>query len=355
MSIDACACIAGAYTDANAVKSRAMALVPGRAQFSTLANRGVRSYISTAQFNSAMGPPGGAGATTFDRDMAQYIDGGPHQFDLGTNGFTAVAVVMFTSMRRYERIFDMGKGMNNDNILLSRFDTSNRILFSIRDGNSECRIESTIDVIVLNTWSTIVATYDHNDRSLKMRIDNTIVTPVICETALSNRDVANTLVGKSNWPNDLFSGRMAGLYAVDALLTEPEIAEVVSRMNAGEDVLQPCSSCAANTFKPNLGNDTCMTCPENSVTDTVGSTLVTDCKCPDGYQGADGGECLPCAPGTFKLGLGSTCSDCPAGTYGMQSDAPCVDCPHGKYNLVPGADSSDLCLSCAPGKFHDGK
>jgi len=37
-------------------------------------------------------------------------------------------------------------------------------------------------------------------------------------------------------------GSIAGLYAVDALLTAPEIAAVISRINAGEDTLQACQA-----------------------------------------------------------------------------------------------------------------
>ena len=95
-----------------------------------------------------------------------------------------------------------------------------------------------------------------------------------------------------------------------------------------------CRKCPAGTFKLGVGSGVCTACPLNT-NSLVGSTIITDCQCNAGYQGADGGSCQPCAAGSFKLGLGSTCSDCPAGTYGTQSDAPCVDCPHGKYNRVP--------------------
>jgi len=146
-----------------------------------------------------------------------------------------------------------------------------------------------------------------------------------------------------------------------------------------------CLQCEAGTFKTNVGNvpceacptgsdsapgatllsnctcgagywdmdhHDCKTCPINSSIQKQNSTGIHDCQCNAGYEGPDGGECLPCPAGTFKLGLGSTCSDCPDGTYGIASDSPCIDCPYGTYNLVPGADSSDLCLSCGPGKYY---
>jgi len=145
----------------SATDKRAIALVPGRAQLSTLANRGLRDYAATAQFTSSAGPPGAKGAVTFDRAVSQYIDGGSHQFNVGTNGFTAVAVVRFTSVGTHERVFDFGKGTNNDNLLLGRNAVTNNVIWALRNGGDDCLI-SADNTLILNTWLTIVAIYNHN-------------------------------------------------------------------------------------------------------------------------------------------------------------------------------------------------
>jgi len=614
-SVDACACRAGAYTDATAIKSRAMALVPGRAQFSTLANRGVRQYVSTAQFNSAMGPPGGAGATTFDRNLNEYIDGGSHTFNIATNGgFTIVALVMFTGgASDHERIFEFINETVSANRVLLKRGAGTQVSFEISGGNNIwCQIAPNL-VIVQNTWQEFVVTYSAIHNILKLTIDN-VVFSRNCPTPLTNRVFSSTRVGS------LLTGSIAGLYMVDALLPEHEISATLKKMRTGEDLLQPCSSCEPGTYGTGLGqtsisacvdceqgkhspfsgaalaescttcpamssapdrttcqcndgfsgnntascamcaagkyrgatsvtnwaracgdmkneacptdqtdiqfgrgseravdghdcstgggfthtdwqtgrgwwsidlglivnirdlsimgrldsfvhrtenytiyvgNDnsvdgrfvrnsvcvekqralsnidaqkitcntpisgrylffvlqraeslalceveifssdcalcpansisppgsvllqdckcnagytgpdgglctvcepgsyksgtgsaSCVICPQNSNTKPTKTTNLFDCQCNAGYQGPDGGECLPCAAGTFKLGLGPTCSDCPDGTYGTQPDSVCINCPHGKYNLVPGAASSDMCLSCGPGKFY---
>jgi len=55
-------------------------------------------------------------------------------------------------------------------------------------------------------------------------------------------------VGKSNWANDVYSqASFAGLYAVDAVLSEAEISDIVSKMYQGGDTLQACPTCAGNT------------------------------------------------------------------------------------------------------------
>jgi len=322
----ACQCPAGAYKFNNTLDQHALALVPERAQPSTLANRGLRNYAATAQFSSSACPPNSKGAVTFDRATSQYLDGGSHQFDIGINGFTAVAVVMFTSAGSSERIFDMGKGVNNDNILLARSGTTTQLVFSIRNGGSDCLLLSATGTIVLNTWLTIVATYDHNDMNLKMRIGSMIVTPVVCGAARTNRNVVNTFVGKSNWNNAYFSGSITGLYTVDALLTEPEIAEVVSHMYAGEDTLQACAAYPANTAKSGAGN------------------AFSACKCNGGYIGSDGGQCTACDRGKYKSGT-NTCTSCPLHSTTRRSgsasilDCECIDGYSGK-------NGQDTCIQC---------
>ena len=158
------------------------------------------------------------------------------------------------------------------------------------------------------------------------------------------------LVSQTNWRAEYFSGIIAGIYAVDALLSETETLEIASRMYRGEDTSMSNCTCGADYW--DMEHQDCKICPTNSSIQKQNSKDIRDCQCNAGYEGPDGGECLPCPAGTFKLGLGSTCSDCPDGTYGIASDSPCIDCPYGTYNLVPGADSSDLCLSCGPGKYY---
>jgi hypothetical protein len=142
-----CACAAGNYKYVSDINSRALALVPGRAQLSTLENRGLRNYAATAQFSSTAGPPNSKDAVTFDRATSQYLDGGSHQFNIRTNGFTAVAVVMFTGTpAASERIFDFGNGPNNDNIMINA--EVGVLSFSIRNVQSMCIIESSNCVVV---------------------------------------------------------------------------------------------------------------------------------------------------------------------------------------------------------------
>jgi len=54
-------------------------------------------------------------------------------------------------------------------------------------------------------------------------------------------------VGKSNVTGDAFlQADIAGLYAVDAVLSEAEISKIVGKMYQGADTLQACQTCGGN-------------------------------------------------------------------------------------------------------------
>ena len=78
--------------------------------------------------------------------------------------------------------------------------------------------------------------------------------------------------------------------------------------------------------------------------------------CDPGFTGPDGGTCVPCDKGKFKLEVGNaTCSWCPAGTYsnttGNNDGVNCTLCPEGKFSAVQGATSLDTCVDCVAGKY----
>jgi len=326
-----CECRAGTYITTIESNVRAISLVPGRAQLSTLANRNQRLYPATAVFDRNAGPNANTGAVSFDRALSQYIDGGSHTLNIASNtGFTAVVLLQSNgSIENREVIFDFSNSSRQTNyITLTRYESTSRLLLDFYTGGNNCSVLTEDGFLLQSIWQTIVITYSSNSSEVKIKVGS-LTASTICTTPRADMVVSSTHIGTN------FMGNIAGLYAVDDLLTEAQISQITSKMHNGGDILL----------------SECTTCPVNS-SPLIGSTIMTSCQCNAGYQGPDGGECLPCAAGTFKLGLGSTCSDCPDGTYGTQPDNACIKCPHGKYNLVPGAASSDMCLSCGPGKFY---
>jgi len=265
-----------------------------------------------------MGPPGGAGATTFDRDMAQYIDGGSHTFDIATNGgFTIVALVMFTGSRRNdERIIDLKSDGDSNRVSLRR-PSVNIIEIAITQTTSVGCLITTNSVIVQNFWQDYVVTYDGTNNILKLRVDNSVFTTT-CPALLINRGFATTEVGR------ILTGRMAGLYIVDDLLPEHEISATLKKMHTGEDVLQPCTSCVPGTYGTGLGQTSisaCVDCEQGKHNPFSGAVLAescttcptmssapdrTTCQCNDGFSGNNAASCAMCAPGKYRGATSAT-------------------------------------------------
>ena len=109
-----------------------------------------------------------------------------------------------------------------------------------------------------------------------------------------------------------------------------------------------CSVCAAGKYTV---AETCVDCPIFSTSPEASSTIGS-CQCQAGFTGENGGTCLPCSSGTYKVSLGpSACIACDPGTY-QDAIAPyttdaCVACP--ENTTSPSASSSISACQCQAG------
>ena len=129
-----------------------------------------------------------------------------------------------------------------------------------------------------------------------------------------------------------------------------------------------CLKCEPGTYKPSSGSSSCTACPSPHSISTAGSNATSDCKCQPGYTGSDGGTCVACAMGTYKLVRGSSnCTACEAGKYkNVTGTGECAACPplatspSGSDELndcrcLPGSfgPNGDKCNACPSGTFKD--
>jgi len=81
-----------------------------------------------------------------------------------------------------------------------------------------------------------------------------------------------------------------------------------------------CLQCAADTFSM-PGERACTLCPDHSESPPC-SAIVRDCVCSPGYTGPDGGTCIACVAGKYKIAKGNhTCSNCLQGQYSEEVSA----------------------------------
>merc|ERR1711988_2026760 len=94
-----------------------------------------------------------------------------------------------------------------------------------------------------------------------------------------------------------------------------------------------------NFYKEGNGSELCTECPDNMITDSVGSTSLSDCKkkeCEPGKEESNG-NCVNCKKNFYKEGNGSElCTECPdnmvTDTVGSTSLSDCKtkECEPGK-------------------------
>ena len=131
-----------------------------------------------------------------------------------------------------------------------------------------------------------------------------------------------------------------------------------------------CSICISGTFANETGSSFCWDCPFGSISG-IGSVMLNNCSCREGYTGPDGIECTQCVAGTYKETNGTApCSKCVKGKYSTEtaqiSESACSDCPShalsgvGSISQVnctcnkgyTGPDGME-CEACETGSFKD--
>jgi len=215
----------------------------------------------------------------FSRTSSRYIDGGERTFNIGTTGFTMVAVVMFSGTAAagsYETFFDLGSGDIDNNINILWDSASTGAFAGILNSNvGACN--AVLGSSITGTWQTFTMQYMPNTKTTTMNIDSS-TNSAVCAVAQTDRTTLVTYVGiKSFTGVQYFQSRIAGFYAVDAVLSAGEIVALDAGMRSGADLQGKCAACP-------LGLDS---------------------------QGvAVGEEACYCTPGTFRSGPSSRAADC---------------------------------------------
>jgi hypothetical protein len=109
-----------------------------------------------------------------------------------------------------------------------------------------------------------------------------------------------------------------------------------------------CEPCAVGTYRDNIVDPTCLSCPGASTTVNAASTAVGDCVCNVGtFDSETEAGCVSCEPGTYNdVKDAAACTLCPAGTYslvGAVSVAQCSLCPALTVASFPGTSECKDC------------
>lgn len=213
--------------------------------------------LDTYLLFSPDGGPEGRGVLTLRRELKQFIATGTRALKPASKGgLTVVAVVKFVGTAGdYERIIDFGNGAADDNILLCRKGPGNDLAFmGFNGGTKVCVIEKAA-VLKQDKWLVIVVSYKAADLSLKMHVNGDEVASGTCSSALTDRSVTKTFIGKSNWDNNpTVNADVGGVLVSDKHLGADEIKAVSAAMLVGHDPVCSYQDKKLNGWQVRVGN-----------------------------------------------------------------------------------------------------
>jgi len=156
---------------------------------------------------------------------------------LGTTGLTLAAWVKFergASGSAYERVFDIGNGQANNNILFARQSTGGNLYFEVLNGSSSCGHIIASNVIDSNLHH-YVATLDAN-KNAKIYRDGVQVAAGTFTCLPAGVSRTKSYIGKSNWSGETpFQGQIDEAKIWNTGFTAAQVAAIYANENAGKN------------------------------------------------------------------------------------------------------------------------
>jgi len=309
--------------------------------------------------------------------------------------------------RNWNRIFDLGTGEDENNIILHWYDSEGTMQYDVCHGsqNSIGTIK-TVEVFPTDRW-VLVQLIHRADETAEIywdgvkKISGSIPLPLPVTGRI-------WYLGKSHWSsNELFQGAMkeVAFYNGEADIKNlPSYVHDPSKKywSINQVTVQTCSmlgcgttTTTSNTTPPCLPSsiifeNECFVfeCPSGQFHRTPTECQnMTTATCPAGIgfhspsamnsvtlkgSTSNDGSCTSCVPGQYKnTSTPTACLSCPSGYYTVQSTSlsckacpkgfyatatanqTCDACPIGTYNDQTTSTTSDECTVCAPGAYQN--
>lgn len=166
----------------------------------------------------------GKGCYEFD-GVNDYIDISSKIKDIRFDrGFTLSCWAFPTIVSSWARFLDIGVGQQNNNIVFSRYSTTNQLFFEVKNGTSNGTVISG-GSIPLNSWSFLTVTVSES-MSTVLYI-NGVQVATGTSTSPQNVSRSSSFIAKSNWSWDSFyKGQIDDIRIYTTALTPEEIKEI---------------------------------------------------------------------------------------------------------------------------------
>lgn len=140
--------------------------------------------------------------------------------------FTFGAWVYPTSASQWQRIFDLGSSTTSYMFLTPAAGTTGNLRFAIADGGAEQQLNHNAP-LTLNTWTHVAVTISGNTG--KLFVNGALVATNNSMTLNPiDLDTSNNYLGKSQFPDPLFAGRLDEVEFLPYALTDANVAALVT-------------------------------------------------------------------------------------------------------------------------------
>ena len=164
-----------------------------------------------------------AGALSFD-GVDDYIEL-PEAVNQFGGGFSVVLWAKPAGNETWARFFEFGNGEQKDNIILSRLNNSNNLMFEVFYGSEWPVRVIAQNAIDLNTWQCFAVTVDREGNASLYKNGKRIQKGKTSEI----QDIVRKqlYIGKSQWPTDqMYKGLIDDFRLYNYVLSEREIAQI---------------------------------------------------------------------------------------------------------------------------------
>ncbi len=150
-----------------------------------------------------------------------------------SRGITVEAWVWYDSFASWSRMIDLGNGPGPDNILLANALTSNKLSFQVHKNGVGQAIEAE-GVLELGKWMHLAATIDAAGNASLYKNGVVITTGKLHLPNPVKR--STSYIGKSNWPDSLFNGKISDLRFWTVARTAEDIKDSMYLQLAGNEI-----------------------------------------------------------------------------------------------------------------------
>ena len=185
---------------------------------------------------------GAHGPLLADTNSAVQLNGSsgyvqlPAGFADFSGGFSAEMWVYPTAVGSWQRLFDLGNGSASNNIGLARVANSNDLEFFVYSGGSVVGAVTATGVLELNTWQHFAVTMSAGGAVAIYKNGQQVAAGT--SGLPQNTTRTSNYLGKSNWADALFAGRMDEAAFYDHALTPAELLDHYNHRLYGDVTIQ---------------------------------------------------------------------------------------------------------------------